>query len=200
MVSILFQDLAAAIKSVVCVQVFETKALCCLNYLFGRQIISQLILFLNLPANQLSHLQHVLKSAARAVTNTQKFHHTTPFLKSLHWHKIFGRIHYKILSTTCKCLLSDKPAYLRNLSTVQSTSTTRSSSVIILKRPHNPSSLKVSSRSFYHSASALWKTLPKEFRQYNSTHSKSQPLLFQLSPPQFHKKLKTHLFTASFPT
>jgi hypothetical protein len=40
--------------------------------------------------------------------------------------------------------------------------------------------------------------LPKEFRQYNPIHSKSQPLLFQLSPSQFHKKLETHLSAASF--
>jgi hypothetical protein len=157
-------------------------------------------LFLNLPANQLDRLQLVLNSAARAVTNAPKFHHITPILKSLHWLKITERIHYKILSITYKCLLSDKPAYLRNLLTVQSTSTICSSSVITLKRPYNPSRLKVSSRSFYHSAPALWNTLPKEFRQFNSTHSKSQPLLFQLSPSQFHKKLKTHLFAASFPT
>ena len=157
-------------------------------------------LFLNLPANQLDRLQLVLNSAARAVTNTPKFHHITPILKSLHWLKISERIHYKILSITYKCLLSDKPAYLRNLLTVQSTSTTRSSSVITLKRPYNPSHLKVSDRSFYHSAPALWNSLPKELRQYNSIHSKTQPLLFQLSPSQFHKKLKTHLFAASFPT
>jgi hypothetical protein len=84
-----------------------------------------------------------------------KFHHITPILKSLHWFKITERIHYKLMSITYKCLLSDKPTYLRNLSTVQSTSTTRSSSVttrsssaITLKRPYNPSRLKVSSRSF----------------------------------------------------
>jgi hypothetical protein len=45
-------------------------------------------LFLNLPVNQLDRLQLVLNSAARAVTNTPKFHHITPILKSLHWLKI----------------------------------------------------------------------------------------------------------------
>jgi hypothetical protein len=60
-----------------------------------------------------------------------------------------------------KCLLSYNPAYLRNLSTVQSTSTTRFPSVITLKHPYNPCRLKVSSRSFYHSAPALWNILPK---------------------------------------
>jgi hypothetical protein len=83
-------------------------------------------------------------SVARAVTNTPKFHHVTAILKSLYWLKITERFHYKILSITYKCLLSDKPAYLRNLPTVQSSSTIRSSSVITLKRPYNPSSLEVS--------------------------------------------------------
>jgi hypothetical protein len=87
-----------------------------------------------------------------AVINTPKFHHITPILKSLHWLKTTRCIHYKILSITYKCLLSDQSAYIRHLLTVQSTSTSRSSSVVTLKRPKNASRLKVSSRSFYHSA------------------------------------------------
>jgi hypothetical protein len=55
-------------------------------------------LFPNLTANQFDRLQLVLNPAARAVSNTPKFHHTTPILKSLHWLKISERIHYKILS------------------------------------------------------------------------------------------------------
>ena len=158
-------------------------------------------LFLNLPAKQLDRLQLVLNSAARAVTNSSKFCHITPILKSLHWLKISQRIQYKILSLTYKCLLSNKPVYLRNLLTVQSTSTTRSSSVITLKRPPIISRLKHSNRSFYVSAPVLWNSLPKDLRQYNSLHSaNNKPSLFHLSPSQFHKKLKTHLFAASFPT
>jgi hypothetical protein len=113
-------------------------------------------LFLNLAANQLDCLQLVLNSAARAVTNTPKFHHITLIPKSLHWLKICEQVHYKILSITYKCLLSDKPAYLQNLLTVQSTSTTRSTFVITLKCPYNPSSFKISNRSYYHSNPALW--------------------------------------------
>ena len=161
-------------------------------------------IFLNLPANQLDRLQLVLNSAARAVTKTSKFHHITPVLKSLHWLKITERINYKVLSITYKCLLSNKPSYLRNLLTVQSTSTThstRSCSVLTLKRPYNPSRLKISNRSFFHSAPALWNSLPKELRQYANSHTfATHPTsLFQLSPSQFHKKLKTHLFAFSFP-
>jgi hypothetical protein len=151
-------------------------------------------LFLNLPACQLDRLQLVLNSAARAVTNTSKFHHITPILKSLHWLKITERIHYKILSLTYKCLVLNKPTYLRNLLTIQSTFTSRSSTVITLKRPYNPSRRKISDRSFYHSAPALWNSLPKYLRQCSSDYS-----TFQLSPSQFHKKLKTYLFGISFP-
>ena len=158
-------------------------------------------LFLNLPAYQLNRLQLVLNCAARAVTKSSKFCHITPILKSLHWLKISERIRYKILSITYKCLLSNKPAYLRNLLTVQSTSATRSSSVITLKRPRNISRLKLSDRSFSLAAPALWNSLPKEFRQHRSLHSaNNSSLSFHLSPSQFHKKLKTHLFAASFPT
>ena len=137
-------------------------------------------LFLNLPANQLDRLQLVLNSAARAVTKTPKFRHITPILKPLHWLKITECIYYKIQSMTYKCLLSNKPAYLRNLLTIQSTFTTRSSSAITVKSPYNPSRLKISDRSFYHSSPALWNSLPKELRQYSSIRSNTHPSLFQL--------------------
>ena len=51
-------------------------------------------LFFNLPSCQLDRLQLVLNSAACSVTNTSKFHHITPFLKSLHWLEIPQRIHF----------------------------------------------------------------------------------------------------------
>jgi hypothetical protein len=54
--------------------------------------------------------------------------------------------------------------------TIQTTSTTRSSSVLTLKRPHNPSRLQITNRSFYHSAPVLWNAFPKELRLYNSGH------------------------------
>jgi hypothetical protein len=120
----------------------------------------------------------------------RKCHHITPILKSLHWLEITERIHYKILSITYKCVLSDKPAYLRNLLTVQSTSTICSSSVITLKRPYNPSRLEVPCRSFYRSVPSLWNTLPKKFPQLNSTHSESQPLLSSRHPLNFTRNLK----------
>jgi hypothetical protein len=113
----------------------------------------------------------------------------TPVLKSLHWLKINQRIHYKVISLTYKILLSDQPSYLRSLLSLQSSRSTRSSSVVTLTRPSNPSRLKITNRSFYHSAPALWKNLPTELRAYaRDTQS------FALSTSQFLKKLKTYLF------
>jgi hypothetical protein len=150
-----------------------------LNQTTARNIATDLVhskldycnsLFLNLPANQLDRLQLVLNSAARAVTKTPRLHHITHIHKAPHWLKISQSIHNKILPITYKCTISNKPTYLRNVLAIRTTSTTRSSSVIALKRPHNPSRLKITNKSFCHSAPVLWNALPKELRLYNSAH------------------------------
>ena len=96
-------------------------------------------LFLNISNQQLNRLQLFLNSAARAVTKTSKFHHITPHLKSLHWLKITQRIQYKILSLTYKSLQYNKPSSISDLLTIQPTRSTRSSAVVTLQRPSNPS-------------------------------------------------------------
>ena len=113
-------------------------------------------LYLNISNQQLNRLQLILNSAARAVTKTPKFHHITPHLKSLHWLKITQRIQYKILSLTYKSLQYNKPSSISDLLTIQLTRSLRSSAVVTLQRPSNPSRLKVSDRSFYFQAPALW--------------------------------------------
>jgi len=70
-------------------------------------------LLLNLPATQTNHLQLVLNSVARAVTQTPKFHYITPILKSLHWLNINERITYKVLSLTYKSLKTGQPSFIR---------------------------------------------------------------------------------------
>lgn len=160
-------------------------------------------LLLNLPATQTNRLQLVLNATARAVTKTPKFHHITPILKSLHWLKFNQRIQYKILSLTYNTLHSGHPSYLHSLLSTMHTHSTRSSSLITLYRPSNHSRLKITDRSFYHTAPALWNSLPPYLRQLASPSSSSQALqdssLFALSPSVFHKKLKTYLFHLSFP-
>jgi hypothetical protein len=153
-------------------------------------------LLLNLPSTQTHRLQLVLNSAARAVTKTPKFHHITPILKSLHWLSINQRIQYKVLSLTYKTLSSSRPAYLHSLVTLNHARSTRSSSLVTLNRPSNPSHLQITKRSFFHTAPASWNSLPHEFRQLAQPYS-SSPLA--ISPTHFHKKLKTHLFHSSYP-
>ena len=154
-------------------------------------------LYLNISNQQLNRLQLVLNSAARAVTKTPKFHHITPHLKSLHWLKITQRIQYKILSLTYKSLQYNKPSSISDLLTIQPTRSTRSSAVVTLQRPSNPSRLKISDRSFYFQAPALWNALPHHLRSHS--HSSESHSLLSLSSSQFHKQLKTHLFLHSYP-
>ena len=160
-------------------------------------------LLLNLPASHLNRLQLVLNSAARAVTRTSKFRHISPILKDLHWLKINERVHYKVLSLTYKILSTNQPSYLRTLLDIQTVRSTRSSSIITLIRPSNPSRLKLNNRSFYHQAPALWNSLPADLRipsdNFLTTCSISNSSPFALSAPNFHKKLKTFLFYHSFP-
>ena len=165
-------------------------------------------LFLNINTQHINRLQLILNSAARAVTKTPKFHHITPHLKSLHWLKITQRIQYKIISLTYKSLQYNQPSSISDLLTIQQTRSTRSSAVVTLQRPSNPSRLKITDRSFYYQAPALWNTLPKDLRSKFSIPSSQispskisqydSPLL-SLSSTQFHKKLKTHLFFHSYP-
>ena len=154
-------------------------------------------LYLNISNQQLNRLQLILNSAARAVTKTPKFHHITPHLKSLHWLKITQRIQYKILSLTYKSLQYNKPSSISDLLTIQPTRSTRSSAVVTLQRPSNPSRLKISDRSFYFQAPALWNALPHHLRSHS--HSSQSHSLLSLSSSQFHKQLKTHLFLHSYP-
>jgi hypothetical protein len=161
-------------------------------------------LFLNLTTQQINRLQLILNSAARAVTKTPKFYHITPHLKSLHWLKITERIHYKIISLTYKSLQYKQPSFISDLLTIQPTRSTRSSAVVTLQRPSNPSRLKITDRSFYFQAPALWNALPKDLRTLSpvsSSPTSSQYLspTLSLSSSKFHKLLKTHLFFHSYP-
>ena len=155
-------------------------------------------LYFNINSQQLNKLKLILNSAARAVTKTPKFHHIIPHLKSLHWLKIEQRIQYKILSlTTYKSLQYNKPSSISDLLTIQPTRSTRSSAVVTLQRPSNPSRLKIFDRSVYFQAPALWNALPHHLRSHS--HSSQADSLLSLSSSQFHKQLKTHPFLHSYP-
>src|SRR6218665_80814 len=50
-------------------------------------------------------------SAAPDPCLTQRYHHITPDLKSLHWLKIPERIHFEVLSPTYNSLQFSQPTY-----------------------------------------------------------------------------------------
>jgi len=112
-------------------------------------------LYHNLPKFQITRLQQIQNSLARAVANAPKSIHITPILRSLHWLKITERIEYKLLSLTYKVLTTTEPSYLHNLITVQPPRSTRSSSLVTLARPSTSSSLRITDRSFQYASPHL---------------------------------------------
>jgi hypothetical protein len=157
-------------------------------------------LYSNLPAHQITRLQHIQNSLARAVCRVPKYNHITPYLKSLHWLKIRERINYKLLSITYNLLQHHQPSYLRFLINVKPPGSTRSTSSITLCR-QSPVSCKLSDRSFFYSIPRLWNSLPDQLRHPSSqsyNNSTLQPLL-STSRNLFLSRLKTHLFTHSYP-
>jgi hypothetical protein len=56
-------------------------------------------LLLNISAELASKLQIVLNAAARLVTRTRKYEHTTPVLMDLHWLPVRARVEFKVQTT-----------------------------------------------------------------------------------------------------
>ena len=104
------------------------------------------------------------------------------------------------LSLTYKSLQFKQPSSILDLLKIQPTHSTRSSAVVTLQRPSNPSRLKITDRSFYRQAPALWNSLPQHLRALSSASptQTNNPLL-SLSSSQFHKQLKTYRFLQSYP-
>ena len=153
-------------------------------------------LYLNLPQTELNRLQHIQNALARVVTNTRLHDHITPSLQSLHWLKIHERITYKVMSITYNVLNTSKPNYLSSLLSLQPARNTRSSRLVTLYPPAVTSSRAILNRSFSYSAPRLWNSLPAKLRLPKCVDS---PGLNLLSKSTFLTKLKTHLFTQSYP-
>jgi len=121
-------------------------------------------LYYGLPKTQLSRLQHIQNSLARAVVAAPRSSDPDQILKSLHWLKVQLCIEYKIISTTYKVLQSSSPHYLRDIITIQPSRSSRSSSLVTLLHPQAQSSLKITNRSFRYAAPHLWNKLPQSLR------------------------------------
>mgnify|MGYP003396524608 FL=1 len=134
------------------------------------------------------------------VFKRRKFDHISSSLKSLHWIKIRQRIEYKVLSLTYLALQYGEPHYLHELLTLHSdiSVSTRSSAFVTLRRP-TTSHRKTEDRSFYHMAPALWNALPGNLRIPAILGGSLETPVLALTRKQFSSRLKTYLFSKSFP-
>jgi len=153
-------------------------------------------LYLNLPKSELNRLQRIQNTLARVVANTRRRDHITPTLQSLHWLKVQERINYKVVSLTYNVLQTSHPSYLSRLLTLQPARSTRSSQFITLYPPSVTSNRAILNRSFSYSAPRLWNSLPTYLRTPKTVDT---PCTNLLSRSTFLSKLKTYLFTKSYP-
>ena len=165
-------------------------------------------LIAHLRKTQINRLQHIQNSLAPAVVAAPRSSPADHILKSLHWLKVPEHIEYKIISTTYKLLQFSSSQYLRDTITIQPSRSTRSSDLVTLLRPPVQSRLRITNRSFRHTAPQLWNKLHHSLRvPYQSGSSLSSPLssganpelAVNLSHGMFHSRLKTYLFSSLVP-
>src|SRR6218665_2337165 len=89
---------------------------------------------------------------------------------------------------------------VRQVFTIQPSRSTRSSSTQTLLRPSVTSSLKFSDCSIAVAVPPLWNKLPPALRQISDpSYELTQTYPLAISPQLFHSKLKTLLFSKSYP-
>ena len=138
-------------------------------------------LLYGLPQCVIKKLQLVQNSAARLITCSRKYDHTSPLLIQLHWLPITQRIWFKVLLLTFKAIHKLSPVYLQELISKYSPSRkVRSSDAMLLER-HSYNLKTYGSRAFRVAAPELWNKLPREIKLCDDIDS-------------FKKKLKTYLF------
>jgi hypothetical protein len=141
-------------------------------------------LLYGLPNSLLSKLQRILNTAARIVSLSSRFDPISPILKDLHWLKIKQRAEFKLLVLTFKSLHGMAPSYTQELIQPYTPSRAlRSQDSNLLTVPRNK--LQFGDRAFSIAAPSLWNCLPQDIKSAPSLHT-------------FRKRLKTHLFAASY--
>jgi len=142
--------------------------------------------FAGLPASQLRRLQSVLNAAARLIHRSSRYEHVTPMLWDLHWLRSPERIDFKLAVLTYRCLapryLSDNIQsvavsncrHLRSLSSLQ----------LVIRRTRLST---VGDRAFPVARCHLWNSLPPDITSASTLSV-------------FRNRLKTYLFSGSFPS
>ena len=134
-------------------------------------------------------LQSVLNAAARLVYNSCKYDHISPLLRELHWLRAPGRIIFRLAVLVFRCRNNTAPDYLaRDLQWATNDNMRRrlrsaSSHQLVVRRSRLKSA---GDRAFSVAAPRLWNNLPAD-------------VISAPSLTVFKSRLKTHLFTQSFP-
>ena len=142
-----------------------------------------------LPAYLVCRLQSVLNASARSIAGLRRSDHITSTLADLHWLRASERITFKLATLTYRCLHGTAPNYLsrdlRRVADNPSRRRLRSSTSNALEVPSTRLST-VGDRAFGAVAPRIWNGLPDDVT--------SAPSL-----PVFRRRLKTFLFSLSFP-
>lgn len=142
-------------------------------------------LLTGLPSKIINRLRVVQNAAARVLTNTKKYEHITPVLKSLHWLPIDFRIHFKVLLLVYKALHGLAPVYITDLLTnYVPVRALRSSDSLKLSIPRTRTKT-YGEAAFSSFAPRLWNELPLDLKNSDTMET-------------FKKNLKTYLFKKAF--
>jgi hypothetical protein len=141
-----------------------------------------------IPAYLACRLQSVLNAAARLIYNLRRSDHITDALISLHWLRASERIKYKVAVLTYKVLNGSAPRYLGTFERIANHPGRRSlrsaQSNRLLVPPYRLST--VGFRAFPVAGAHIWNNLPDEVTSAQSL-------------PVFRQRLKTYLFSVSYP-
>jgi hypothetical protein len=130
----------------------------------------------------------VQNAAARLICNLRRFDHITDALANLHWLRVPERVVFKVAVLTFKVLHGSAPEYLGpvvRFADLPGRQALRSADTNRLVVP--PFKLStIGRRAFPVAGPQIWNDLPDDITSLHSL-------------PAFRRKLKTYLFTRSFP-
>jgi len=142
------------------------------------------------PVTLLDRLQSLLNAATRLIYGRRKYDHVTPQLRELHWLRVPERITFRLATLAYRCQHNMAPHYLvvhqlHWASSVASRQRLRSASTPQFIVPCTSRST-IGDRAFCVTAARAWNTLTPSVQS-------SESLAI------FRRRLKTELFSRSFP-
>ena len=149
---------------------------------FGNSVL------VGLPVHLVRRLQSVLNAAARLTYHLRRSDHITDALVCLYWLRVPERVQYKIAVLAYKVLHGQAPHYLGPFTRVADLPGRRSLRSVGTNRLVVPpvKLSTVGSRAFPVVGQQIWNDLPEDVASAESLSI-------------FRQRLKTHLFTKSFP-